>query len=173
MELAQQGVSSLQGIAEVDRVAPSIRVRGRSATAVGTHDVDFLIARHEAQHLERFPSFHEESLPVGRRRVPRHSTCRSSEHTTDERRWSHEEISRGLRRVKPVAPRSPLPRLVPSSLGRSMARPRRVTAFATNDADGVEDHLATPATLIRRSCRNCAPAGVTEAVHVLPFAHHR
>jgi hypothetical protein len=65
MELAQQGVSSLQGIAEVDRVAPSIRVRGRSATAVGTHDVDFLIARHKAQNAERFPGFHEEKSTGG------------------------------------------------------------------------------------------------------------
>ena len=51
MELAQQCVSSLQGIAEVDRVAPSIRVRGRSATAVGTHDVDF--AHSQAQGPRR------------------------------------------------------------------------------------------------------------------------
>jgi hypothetical protein len=132
----QQCVSSLQGIVEGDRVAPSIRMRGRSATAVGMHDVDFLIARHKAQHTERLPSFHDESLLVRRRRVPRRSTCRSSERTPDERGWSHEEISRGPPLLKRVAPRSLASyRRLPGDQCSAI----RVPAFATNDADEVED----------------------------------
>ena len=136
MELAQQCVPSLQGIAEGDRVAPSIGMRGRSSTAVGTHDVDFLIARHKAQHAERFPSFHEGSLLVGRRRVSRRSTCRSCYHTPDERRWSHEKVSRGLPLVKLVAPRSLASHRRPPGDHGSAHTGHRVR---DDDADWVED----------------------------------
>ena len=48
MELAHQRVSSLQCVTEGGRVAAPIRVRGGCAATVGTHDVIFAIARHEA-----------------------------------------------------------------------------------------------------------------------------
>ena len=115
MELAQQCVSSLQGIAEVDRVAPSIRVRGRSATAVGTHDVDFVIARRKAQDAERLPSFHEQSLLPGSRRASRRSTSRLSDHTPDERHLVSRESR--PRTTTSKACSCPLPRRVPSSPG--------------------------------------------------------
>jgi hypothetical protein len=96
--------------------------------------------------------------------------CRSSDHTPDERRWSHEEISRGLPTVKPVAP-APSPRTVVSrAISGSANMGHRVREERCRLGGGPTRNAGD---LGRRSCRNCAPAGVTEAVHVLSFAHHR